>query len=93
MFTGIVVFQNTTLGGRLYHTQDLSSQKDTDEYKQKEEVKKSANASLGIPEVIEVKGDASSKTGDAINDGAIESKFEENLLWSGIGGNPGLSVE
>lgn len=93
ILTGTLVFQNTTLGGRLYHTQDFSSVTAKNESEREQAVRKSANASLGIPQVVEVKTSYSSEKSENKKDGESKAETTENLAWSSIGGNPGLTVK
>ncbi|MCJ1428877.1 hypothetical protein MMC29_006788 [Sticta canariensis] len=92
ILTGTFVFQNTTLGGRLYHTQAFSSIKTNTESEPAQAVRKSANASLGIPQVAEVNiGDSSEKI-ESKKEGQSSGETTEILTWSSIGGNPGLTA-
>jgi hypothetical protein len=93
MTTGTFVYQNTTLGGRLYHTQDFSLDKEGSESEKLERFKKSANASLGVPDLIQFKIGGSSEKGSSQSGGTETVQTSENLTWSGIGGNVTLSIE
>lgn len=90
---GTLVYQNITLGGRLYHTQAFSSLKKEDEHKSAERMKISANASLGIQDVLKVEGGGSHEKTENEAGGSASAYYAENLTWSGIGGNASLSVE
>lgn len=90
---GSIVFQNTTLGGRLYYTQKSTSNKRSESSETESKLKKSANASLGIPERVEVKVGYSSTKSESIQSGNKKTETADNIMWSGIGGNPGFVVE
>ena len=90
---GSFVFQNITLGGRLYHTQIASSSEAKDEKTEKDSIQHSANASLGIPDTVEAKVGFSSKDEKSTTTGGQESKKYDNLNWTALGGDPRLVVE
>ena len=88
-----MVFRNITLGGRLYSIQLIKSNDSKKISSEEIHSKKSANASLGIPEKVEIKGGGSSAKGNPKEEGEKKSEFVDNIMWSGLGGNPGLAVE
>jgi hypothetical protein len=51
------------------------------------------NASLGIPDLVEVTTGYSKQDSNTTVDGKRDIHTRENLIWSGIGGNPTLVVE
>lgn len=91
--SGTQVYQTVTLGGQLYHAQSLSSTDTQHEQEQTNTVKKSMNASLGIPDLVEVTTGYSQQDSNKMVEGNREVHTTENLAWSGIGGNPTLIVE
>ncbi|PCD31421.1 hypothetical protein AU210_011075 [Fusarium oxysporum f. sp. radicis-cucumerinum] len=90
---GTQVYQTVTLGGQLYHAQSLSSTDTQHEQEQTNTVKKSMNASLGIPDLVEVTTGYSQQDSNKMVEGNREVHTTENLAWSGIGGNPTLIVD
>jgi hypothetical protein len=53
----------------------------------------SANASLGVPDLVELKIGGGYEKKSASSEGKNAAQTSENLTWSGIGGNATLSVE
>ncbi|ETS80719.1 hypothetical protein PFICI_08248 [Pestalotiopsis fici W106-1] len=90
---GTQVYQTVTLGGQLYHAQSLNTSDAQQVQEQKNRVKKSMNASLGIPDFVEVTTGYSKEDSNTKVEGNREIHTTENLSWSGIGGNPTLIVD
>ena len=87
------MFQNTTLGGRLYYTQISTSSGKGETSKQETNLKKSANASLCIPDQVEVKVGYNSTKSESTSSELKQINTTDNITWCGVGGNPGLVVE
>ena len=90
--SGSLVFQNITLGGRLYHTESMQSVTESDESTYTEKKMRQASANLGIPHAnfefnFTKEKNFEAKTGEKSTDRA------EFLSWNGVGGNSGLVVE
>ena len=77
----------------MHHTQESTSEEKSEQDEQKDKIRKSANASLGIPDKAEVKINYSSKKSDVTKTSEEKLDAKDFLTWSGIGGNPGLTVE
>ncbi|KAK7415229.1 hypothetical protein QQZ08_012403 [Neonectria magnoliae] len=87
------VYQTIALGSLLYHAQCLNTTDTQHEEEQTNRVKKSMNASLGIPDLVEVTTDYSKENRNTTAQGEREEHTEENLSWSELGGNPNLIVD
>ena len=90
---GTMVFQNTTLGGRLHHTHNSKEEKAANEDESEKSFKTGASVSLGIASAIEVDGKYSYGSKNFKKDGTVTSKATDTLVWTGIGGNPSLTIE
>lgn len=88
-----MIFQDVTLGGRLFHIRQLDSTTEETEEKKTEKLKTSAQASLGIPGVLDGFGGGSYEKGKEEAIGDKKTRSTENLFWTSIGGNTSLSVE
>ncbi|KAK7409063.1 hypothetical protein QQX98_008767 [Neonectria punicea] len=90
---GTQIYQTITLGGQLYHAQCLNTTGTQHEEEQTNRVKKSMNASLGIPDLVEVTTGYSKENMNTNVQGERQEHTKENMSWSGLGGNPTLIVE
>lgn len=87
------MFQDVTLGGRLFHIRQFDKTTTEEEEKETKKLKVSAQASLGIPGIVDTFAGGSYEKGKEIETGAHTERSTENPSWTGIGGNTSLSVE
>lgn len=88
-----MIFQDVTLGGRLFYIRQFDKTTEEEEKKETEKLRVSAHASLGIPGILDAFAGGSYEKGKEVAMGTITEKSTENLSWTSIGGNTSLSVE
>lgn len=88
-----MIFQDVTLGGRLFHIRQFDKTTKDEGKGETEKLKVSAYASLGVPGILDASAGGSNEKGKEAATGTGTERSTENLSWTSIGGNTSLSVE